>query len=81
MIEGDHLRWQKMSVFCWSIKISPCCKQIYGPLIVSSGKSPIPRRSSRTDKEYGLITFFLFHTFVTQTLERSLGLIFDFVRK
>ena len=81
MIAGDHLRSQQMSVFCWSIKISPSCKQIYGPWIVSSGKKSNTTTIVSDRRRIWSDHIFLFHTFVTQTFERSLGLIFDFVRK
>ena len=81
MITGDHLRSQKMSVFCWSIKISPSCKQIYGPWIVSSGKKSNTTTIVSDRQRIWSDHIFLFQTFVTQTFERLLGLFFSFVKK
>ena len=72
MIEGDHLRSQIMFVFCWFIKISLWCKQIYVPWIVSSGKKSNTTTIGSGRQRIWSNNIFLFQTFVSQTFEQSI---------
>ena len=63
------------------LKIILSCKQIYGPWIVSSGKKSNTTTIVSDRQRIWSDHIFLFHTFVTQTFERLLGLFFSFVKK
>ena len=66
MIEGDHMQSQNMSTFCWSIKVSLCCKHIYGPWIVSSGKKSNTITIGLNRQKIWSTHIFLFQTFDTE---------------
>ena len=63
------------------LKIIRSCKQIYGPWIVSLGKKSNTTTIVSDRRRIWSNHIFLFHTFVKQTFERSLGLIFNFPPK
>ena len=64
----------KKSVFSWSIQISPCCKQIYGPWMVSLGHKSNTTTISSDRQRIWSNHIVLVQTFITHTFERLLPL-------
>ena len=70
-----------MSVFCWSIQISPYCKQIYWPWIESSEKKVKYHDVWLEQTKNLIISQFSFLIFCHTNFWAIASAIFDYVRK